>query len=340
MIYHLATRLDWERRTPIRYAPSGLSDEGFVHCSAGEQVLDTAHAHFGDRHDLLILTIDETRLGSPVVWEDLYGSSRDFPHIYGPVDLDAVVSVRPFPPDEEGLFDWWNADDPPVAHCAGPQSSAIQDLLSHFGQVGFDGAPRPLGIARGLELATHIDGITVTLPYPEWLGAQALSSLGALIRRAHDASEGFATSHAWVVGQRVIEDGDVVVHRDIGPGNVVWTGGRATGLIDWELAEPGPRLFDLGIAAVSFGGLVPPDRAVRSGIDPGAIDDRVRALAVGYGDVAPAAIRSAASSALEEKLARLRSWGAEGRCPWAGFVAAGVDDRIEQTLEWLAGSSR
>jgi uncharacterized protein (DUF952 family) len=335
VIFHIATRTDWDHRTPTHYSPSGLADEGFVHCSSGDQVIQTAQNLFAGRNDLLILDIDETRLTVPVQWEDLYDMGQHFPHIYGALPLHAIVGVRPFPHDDRGRFDWWRAQDAPVARPAGRQSHATQALLRHFAEEGYDGTPRPLGIERGLEFVSHLEGSTIPLPYPPWFDLQALSSLGMLLRRAHDASEGFSTEHPWMIGVRPTLDGQIIGHRDIGPGTVLWQEGRATALIDWEMAEPADRLFDLGVAAVSFAGLVAPQRAQRAGLDPLALDDRLQALALGYGDVSPAGLRRAAGAALEEKLMRIRTWGAEGRSPWSVFLTEGIDERIEETLDWV-----
>jgi uncharacterized protein (DUF952 family) len=109
-IYHIATTSDWADRSPDAYLPAGFGQEGFVHCSEADQVIGTANALFAGRQDLLLLTIDEQRLASPVIREDSYGSGTEFPHIYGPVDLDAVTAVTDFPPTATGTFDWWKPD--------------------------------------------------------------------------------------------------------------------------------------------------------------------------------------------------------------------------------------
>jgi uncharacterized protein (DUF952 family) len=66
---------------------------------------------------LLILTIDPTRVEAPVKYENIEGGSELFPHIYGDLDADAIVDVRPFPPDADGVFSL-----PTVAH-ATPNTS-------------------------------------------------------------------------------------------------------------------------------------------------------------------------------------------------------------------------
>lgn len=107
-IYHIATDVDWARRTESGYEPSQFCDEGFVHCSEAGQLVAVANARFVGRVGLLLLTIDTDLLSADTVWEDLYGAGIDFPHVYGPIDLRAVVAVDPFAPDPDGLFDGWH----------------------------------------------------------------------------------------------------------------------------------------------------------------------------------------------------------------------------------------
>ena len=81
-----------------------LETEGFIHCSYEDQVLVPANALFAGQSDLLLLVIDPKRLTSDLVVEDSYASGTAFPHIYGPIDLDAVIDSIPFPCNSEGLF--------------------------------------------------------------------------------------------------------------------------------------------------------------------------------------------------------------------------------------------
>ena len=70
-------------------------EDGFIHCSTSEQLAETARKYFTCYEELLLLTIDPSPLGDAVKFEP----SRDgalFPHIYGPLPLNAVVNVTPF----------------------------------------------------------------------------------------------------------------------------------------------------------------------------------------------------------------------------------------------------
>ena len=108
-IYHLALAPEWEAArsagAPYRRSTIGLSleEQGFVHCSFPEQVQATADRFYAGRDDVVLLTLDPDRLTSPLVVESSAGpGSEEFPHVYGPIDLDAVVDVVPVPPGDDG----------------------------------------------------------------------------------------------------------------------------------------------------------------------------------------------------------------------------------------------
>jgi uncharacterized protein (DUF952 family) len=72
-----------------------LAEEGYIHCSQRDQVQWIRGRYFGDLDDLVLLEIDTDRLTSPWHTEQLAGANEPYPHVYGPVDLAAVVDVRP-----------------------------------------------------------------------------------------------------------------------------------------------------------------------------------------------------------------------------------------------------
>ena len=99
MLYHLISADDWESATRAGiYRPDSLGTEGFVHLSERDQVASTASRFFAGRSDLLLLEIDETRVTSEIRREDLYGHGS-FPHLYGPLNLLAVVRVSTYSPE-------------------------------------------------------------------------------------------------------------------------------------------------------------------------------------------------------------------------------------------------
>ena len=105
-LFHIVSADDWSaaRRIGV-YAPDSLAIEGFVHLSEEHQILRPANLLYRHRTDLWLLVIDQDELGADVVYEPgSHGEDDDFPHLYGPVNLDAVVRTVAFPPGPDGTF--------------------------------------------------------------------------------------------------------------------------------------------------------------------------------------------------------------------------------------------
>ena len=98
-IFHLTVPDVWEQARrdgalTMSTRDVTLAEEGFVHCSFAEQLAATAERFFGDLDEIVVLRIDPALLTSPVVVEDLYDAGQAFPHVYGPIDVAAVVEIR------------------------------------------------------------------------------------------------------------------------------------------------------------------------------------------------------------------------------------------------------
>lgn len=102
-IYHLLARSEWAAfQQSAVYEPPSVASEGFIHCSPAERVGEVARAFYGGRTDLVLLEIDPRRLSSPLVVEPAVDRPGMFPHVYGPLNLDAVVSAQDYPLDDIG----------------------------------------------------------------------------------------------------------------------------------------------------------------------------------------------------------------------------------------------
>lgn len=94
MLYHITDQTQWGNfLTETYYAPAGYRKDGFIHCSTEQQVLLVAERYYAVSQDLLLLKIDEDRLNTPVVFENLEGGKELFPHIYGLLDKKAIIGV-------------------------------------------------------------------------------------------------------------------------------------------------------------------------------------------------------------------------------------------------------
>ena len=113
MIFHITPRTDWEAaQAEGKYTADSLRLEGFIHCSTLAQILPVAEKYYKGQSGLVLLMIEPTLLSSTLKWEAPSGGTPPpgvpegdrFPHIYGPINLDAVVKVFDFIRDPNG--DW------------------------------------------------------------------------------------------------------------------------------------------------------------------------------------------------------------------------------------------
>ena len=94
MLLHLSTRSEWDAALAAgeHRAPS-LETEGFIHMSTPAQVVASAERHYRGVPDLVLLCIDATRLTAPLRYELAPARGEEFPHLFGPLNLDAVTAV-------------------------------------------------------------------------------------------------------------------------------------------------------------------------------------------------------------------------------------------------------
>lgn len=106
LIFHLVPNGDWKKfQESGVYSPDSLEKEGFIHCSTGKQVQKVANRRFPGRNDLLLLIIDVASLESDVKLEDSTESKEEqYPHIYGPINIDAIIDKIKLEPEEDGTF--------------------------------------------------------------------------------------------------------------------------------------------------------------------------------------------------------------------------------------------
>ena len=137
-----------------------------------------------------------------------------------------------------------------------PFSLSVQAYLAHLRDAGFAGAPLPFGVdEQGREVLSFVAGDVARWPLPpEMAGDDVLAALARLIRALHEASAGWVPPPGAVWGGtpatlgRIAQGAELVSHRDYAPGNVVFRGGRPAALIDFDLAMPTTRVYDIANA--------------------------------------------------------------------------------------------
>jgi glutathione S-transferase len=98
-MYHLALAADWSAALvegDYRVSSIGrrLDEVGFIHCSFAGQLRRVADAYYRGREDVVLLSIDASKVMSPIREENTEGGSELYPHVYGPLNLDAVIDSR------------------------------------------------------------------------------------------------------------------------------------------------------------------------------------------------------------------------------------------------------
>ena len=220
-----------------------------------------------------------------------------------------------------------------------PTSAATHALLRHLADTGFPGAPRFLGVdALGREVLSYVRGTAVTPPYPAWaLTDEALVSVAHLLRDYHRAVSTFdPTSHAWPPSPPAPFAGQLISHNDVNLDNVVFRDGRAVALIDFDLASPGSRVWDVACAARLWAPLRPaPDiHDTRRG----RALERFRSFVDGYG------LDRGAREAVVGAVAQNHDWSydvvgtaaANGHPAFSEYLAGGAGARAERTRRWYA----
>ena len=108
-IYHIAAAADGEQaRRDGQYTMSTrgltLAEQGFIHASTAGQVAAVANAFYRGEPDLLLLVIDPGLVTAEIRYEHVPGQAEPYPHVYGPLNTEAVIETRPFEPGPDGEF--------------------------------------------------------------------------------------------------------------------------------------------------------------------------------------------------------------------------------------------
>ena len=220
-----------------------------------------------------------------------------------------------------------------VRRTTGPWTSAVHALLEHFASVGFDGAPRVEGFDdEGREVLEYVAG-EIRDGYDD----EELVSIGELTRRLHDATMIFQPPEdaAW---QRLVgtpQAAEVICHNDLSPSNLVWSDARPRAFVDWDLAAPGPRSWDVAYALYRFVPFYSDDDCERLGIPIRARRPRLEAFCGAYGvDVTPVLLDD-----VERRIRALydsaRVWGEAGVPGWSDVWRATGGEQWLRSLRFV-----
>jgi hypothetical protein len=229
-----------------------------------------------------------------------------------------------------------------VRRAAGPWTPSIQALLGHLQAKGFP-APAPLGLDdRGREVVSFLAGRASNWPWPApLLATSGAGQVGALLKRYQQAVADFAppSPALWRHGAQTLQRGEIALHGDFGPHNLIWSDTAPIGVIDFELARPGEPLEDAGFAVIRAAQLRPDEMTRPVGFEePPDRAARLHAFAEGYG-ASPAALIDAAFSAQAGEIVRIVRLGGDGIEPWATFRRRGLEAQARRELGWLKANA-
>lgn len=135
-----------------------------------------------------------------------------------------------------------------VRRTAGPWSPAVHRLLVDLGAAGVPGIPVPISLKDDSEVLSFVPGFVPSYPLePRVWTDRALVSAARVLRTIHDASQHVPRAGPWRSPPR--EPAEVICHNDFAPYNLVFENDAVVGVIDWDYASPGPRIWDLAYLA-------------------------------------------------------------------------------------------
>jgi hypothetical protein len=189
-----------------------------------------------------------------------------------------------------------------VRRGAGAWTATVHDLLRHVRAGEVCWVPEPRGLdAFDREVLGYVEGEVPSYPMPDWVwGEQVLVAAARLLRQYHDATVDFPRAgRRWQLPAH--EPDEVICHNDFAPYNFVFRAGVLHGVIDFDTASPGPRVWDLSYLAYRLVPLAAPGNPDAVASDDRARAARLRRLCAAYGDgVTPAAVLALAPERLDE----------------------------------------
>lgn len=213
-----------------------------------------------------------------------------------------------------------------VRRPTGPWTAGTHALLRHLERKGFDGAPRVLGFDdEHREVLTFVPGEVV---YPDHVDLvttdDGLVAVARLARRFHDAVSDFDPSpYQWSDrGSSGNPLGELTCHNDLAPWNLVLTPDHRFVFIDWDLAAPGPRSWDLSWSLLTFIPLMPGDD-----FDDATIGHRLALFRDAYGpELVDPSVIDVAVDRCKREADLISTLGRKGEPPYDRLLAEGHFD--------------
>jgi hypothetical protein len=220
-----------------------------------------------------------------------------------------------------------------------PWSATVHELLLHLEAIGFPYSPRFLGLdAEGREVLTHIPGESGAAGWAGVVADAGLVAMARLLREYHEAVREFrpVAAAGWAAHPGTFGTDELVCHGDFGPWNLVWSGSRPIGILDWDYAWPARPIHDVAYA-LEYVAPFRDDRVCRDSLGHPGPPDRRRRLerfAEAYGLTTTAGLVDEVITQQQDVLQRARHLAADGRQPQVDWQQAGVLDETAERITW------
>ncbi|MEO3809496.1 aminoglycoside phosphotransferase family protein [Sphaerisporangium sp. B11E5] len=220
----------------------------------------------------------------------------------------------------------------------GPWTPAVHGLLRHLEHEGFTASPRVHGTTPdGLEILDHLPGEVGEYPLTEAVtSTEALRSAAELLRAYHDVTAAYVPGHetGWMFP--AMSPAEVVLHNDYAPYNCVLDGTEVVGVIDFDTATPGPRLWDVAYATYRWAPITAPANPSGFGT-PEQQATRTRAFCDHYG-LRPDARRDLVDTVirrLDALVTFMRAQADAGVTAFQNHIAEGHDSLYLNDITYL-----
>lgn len=228
-----------------------------------------------------------------------------------------------------------------VRRSTGPWTPAVHNLLRHLESVGMKGVPRALGFdSKGREVLSYLSGeVPVSEPWPQHVWSlSTLADVGMWLASYHRAVSSYRPDSAsrWWLGEGAPGPGEIVCHNDLAPYNAVFTSGRVTGVIDWDVAGPATPAWDLAFCTWQWLPLHHPQLAASlGGPDETAQAKRLRLLCDSYGHTDPAELLTLVERRVDANRSGLLTRANTGDLMSQRLVDDGHVTEMERTIDYL-----
>ncbi|MEC8183761.1 MAG: DUF952 domain-containing protein [SAR324 cluster bacterium] len=107
-LYHILSSNDWSEESTVDYLPQSFDEEGFIHLSTEQQLLDTANRHFSQERSLRVLEVNPSGLEKNLIFEQIDEAIEAYPHLYQSLPKKNIVQCFELENSPQGFVDTRN----------------------------------------------------------------------------------------------------------------------------------------------------------------------------------------------------------------------------------------